>query len=61
MSVTDSGAYGALAVYSDYGKSSLVTVNTNVVSKYMLNILIILVKVSKYAKYPKIYLNIIKH
>ena len=41
MSVTDSGAYGALAVYSDYGKSSLVTVNTNVVSKYMLNILII--------------------
>ena len=33
MQVTDSGTYGALAVYADYGSSALVTVNTNVVSK----------------------------
>jgi hypothetical protein len=33
MQVTDSGAYGALAIYSDYGSSDLVTVNTNVLSK----------------------------
>jgi hypothetical protein len=33
MQVTDSGAYGALAIYSDYGSSALVTVNTNVLSK----------------------------
>ncbi|KAL5252519.1 hypothetical protein ACHWQZ_G015335 [Mnemiopsis leidyi] len=32
MQVTDSGTYGALAVYADYGSSALVTVNTNVVN-----------------------------